>query len=53
LPLWAYRGDTLALIVTSIGQGARLEVNARGTGFIPRRARRAASPMRRTDGDAQ
>jgi hypothetical protein len=34
--LYAYRGDTLALTVRSIGKAARLEVNHRGTGFVAR-----------------
>jgi hypothetical protein len=45
LPLHAYRGDTLALIVRSIGEGARLEINAYGTGFRPRREADAAPPI--------
>jgi hypothetical protein len=32
-PLEVYRGETLCLKVRSIGEGARLEVNAYGTGF--------------------
>jgi hypothetical protein len=44
-PLRAYRGDTLALIVTAIGTAARLEVSQRGTGFIARHDRRAAPPI--------
>jgi len=31
--LRAYRGDTLALIVRSIGEGARLEISGSGVGF--------------------
>jgi hypothetical protein len=45
-PLEAYRGDTLALRVKSIGQGARLEVNGEGTGFRAVRQPDAAPPMR-------
>lgn len=43
--LHVYRGDTLCLIIRSIGTGARLEINAKGTGFIGRRAVRTAPPM--------
>ena len=32
-PLEAWRGDTLALTVRSIGQAAALEVDGRGSGF--------------------
>jgi hypothetical protein len=46
-PLEAYRGDTLALRVKSIGLGAKLEVNTAGTGFKPRRQPSAAPPIRR------
>ena len=45
-PLHAYRGDVLALAVRSIGEAARLEINAKGTGFAPARAVRTASPAR-------
>jgi hypothetical protein len=45
-PLHAYRGDVLALKVRAIGEAAQLEINARGTGLIPRHAVRTASPMR-------
>jgi hypothetical protein len=41
----AYRGDMLCLTVRSIGQAAGLEINAKGTGFAPRRAVRQASPV--------
>jgi hypothetical protein len=47
-PLDAYRGDTLCLRARSIGEAARLEINAKATGFVARRAVRTASPMRRT-----
>jgi hypothetical protein len=51
--LHVYRDDTLALRVRSIGEAARLEINPKGTGFINRlRAVRAASPVRRRDGQA-
>lgn len=43
--LHAYRGDMLCLIVRSIRTGACLEINAKGTGFIGRRAVRTASPI--------
>jgi hypothetical protein len=36
--LEAYRGDVLCLRVRSIGAGAAVEVNARGTGFVVRPA---------------
>jgi hypothetical protein len=45
-PLQTYRGATLCLRVRSIGEAAGLEVNAKGTAFIPHRAVRTASPMR-------
>ena len=32
-PLDAFRGDVLCLTVHSIGKGAELEINGRGTGF--------------------
>ena len=35
-PLHAYRGDTLALRVRSIGEAAELQVNSAGTGFATR-----------------
>jgi hypothetical protein len=46
-PLHVYRGETLALIVVSIGKAAALEIDAYGTGFRPRREADAAPPMRR------
>src|SRR5215468_2477625 len=45
----AYRGDVLCLRVRSIGEGAQLEINARGTGFIARRAVRAGPLVRKTE----
>ena len=45
-PMDVYRGDTLALRVRSIGEAARLQVNARGTGFVALKAVRTASLMR-------
>jgi hypothetical protein len=44
-PLEAYRGTTLCLHVRSIGTAARLEINAKGTGFIARHAVRTAPPI--------
>jgi hypothetical protein len=43
--LEAYRGSVLCLRVQSIGEAARLEVSAHGTGFIAARERRAGSPI--------
>ena len=40
-----FRGDTLALIVRSLAEGARLEINHHGTGFRPRRGADAGSPV--------
>ena len=48
LPLHPYRGDTLALIVRSIGQAANLEIDGHGTGFRPAHKGGPASPMRQT-----
>jgi hypothetical protein len=45
-PLHAYRGDTVALKVRSIGEAAGLEINGEGTGFRPRREPDAAPPVR-------
>ena len=42
--LHVYRGDLLCLIVRSINTGAHVEINAKGTGFIGRRAVRTAPP---------
>jgi hypothetical protein len=44
-PLHGYRGDTLCLSVRAIGEAARLEINAKGTGFAPLRAVRTAPPV--------
>jgi len=41
-----YRGATLALRIRSIGEAAGLEINSKGTGFVPARAIRTAPPMR-------
>ena len=46
--LEAYRGETLCLLVRAIGEAAALEVNAKGTGFIPLRAVRTASPIEKS-----
>jgi hypothetical protein len=43
--LEAYRGSTLCLTVASLAQGAALEVNTKGTGFIAARAVRAGAPI--------
>jgi hypothetical protein len=45
-PLQAYRGDTLCLVIRSIGEAAALEINSAGTGFFRHRGARAASPVR-------
>lgn len=46
-PLHAYRGATLCLVVTSIGEAAGFEINSGGTGFIkPKRRARAGSYVR-------
>jgi hypothetical protein len=44
-PLHCYRGATLAITVTSIGQGARLEINGDANGFRPLRKPDAAPPV--------
>ena len=49
MPMECYRGDTLALRIRSIGEAAALEVNAKGTGFIARRAVRAGPFVRKTE----
>jgi hypothetical protein len=45
-PMQVFRGETLALTVRAIGEAARLEINAYGTGFRPRREADAAPPVR-------
>jgi hypothetical protein len=45
-PLLAYRNNTLALRVRSIGEAAHLEVNGDGTGFRPAAKPGRASPVR-------
>lgn len=49
-PLHVYRGRVLALTITSIASGAKLEVTGKGTGFrmIPEVG--TASPVRKSDG---
>jgi len=44
-PLEAWRQGTLALRVRSIGEAAHLEINSKGTGFVPRSSVRTASPV--------
>jgi hypothetical protein len=45
LPLHAYRGEMLCLLVRSIGEAAELEINGDGTGFRRRRQPDAAPPI--------
>jgi hypothetical protein len=45
-PLEAWRGDTLCLRVSSIGEAAVLEVAPHGVGFTRPPQRRRVSPMR-------
>jgi hypothetical protein len=45
LRLEAYRNETHCLTVRSIGEGSRLEINARGNGFRVHRAADAAPPV--------
>ena len=47
-PLHAFRGDTLALTIRTLADGARLEINQHGTGFTARRERRAAPSIAAT-----
>lgn len=47
--LEVYRGNVLALAVRSIGEGAELEVNNKGTGFVRSRTVRTALPMRQNE----
>src|SRR5262245_58144903 len=44
--LQLYRGTVLCLIVRAIAEGAQLEVNSSGIGFIARRRLRPGSPVR-------
>jgi hypothetical protein len=49
-PLQAWRGSTLALRVSSIGEAAELEIGSKGTGFIRRPPRvRRGSPAQNSD----
>jgi hypothetical protein len=43
--LKAYRGGILCLVVRSIGEGAKLEINGQGAGFRPAREQDAASSV--------
>ena len=43
-PLHCYRGTTLCLIVTSIGDAAELRINGQGTGFKKRPQRVPTAP---------
>jgi hypothetical protein len=45
LRLDCYRGGTSCLHIRTIGEGAGLEINSHGTGFIALRDRRRGSPM--------
>jgi hypothetical protein len=45
-----YRGDVLCLRVRSIGEGAALEINTKGTGFAARHAVSTAPLVRQIDG---
>ena len=48
--LECYRGDTLCLVVRSIGEAATIEVSGSGTGFIKQPGEpRIAPPMRRDE----
>jgi hypothetical protein len=47
-PLHAFRGDVLALTISTIADGAGLEVSQHGTGFTARRERRAAPSIAAT-----
>jgi hypothetical protein len=50
-PLHCFRNGRLAVTVRSIGEGARLEINGNGIGFVVRRRRAmvAASPVRNSE----
>ena len=43
-PLHAYRGETLCIVVRSIGEASALEINSHGSGFVRLRGRRTAPP---------
>jgi len=47
IPIHVFRGDTLALTVRSIGEGARLEIRGDGVGFRRLPKLGAGPPMRR------
>jgi hypothetical protein len=49
IALEAYRGDVLCLRVRSIGEGAELEINGKGSGF-KRRAAVGIAPLVRANG---
>ena len=51
-PLHAYRGDTLCLVVRSIGEAARLEINGEGSGFRPLREPDAGPSVRNSKREA-
>jgi hypothetical protein len=44
-PMHVFRGDTLALIIRSVGQAANLEINGDGNGFRARRQPDAGPPI--------
>jgi hypothetical protein len=48
--LEVYRGNVLCVIVRSIGEGARLEINGHGAGFRPVGGGGTASPVRQIEG---
>jgi len=50
IALEAYRGDVLCLRVRSIGEGAELEINGKGSGFKRRAAVGTASLVRANGG---
>ena len=45
IPIHVFRGDTLALTVRSIGEGARLEIRGDGVGFRPAPKMGASPPI--------
>jgi hypothetical protein len=50
MALEVYRGKVLALAVRSIGEGAGLDVNSKGSGFVRSRTVRTAPPVRQNGG---
>jgi hypothetical protein len=48
--LHAFRGDVLCLRVRSIGEGAELEINGKGSGFKRRAAAVGIAPLVRANG---